>query len=53
MGGLGLVSKAAKAKGLTNVVSNIDKIQKVINPINILKQEAKIIPAVGTGIKKA
>ena len=45
MWGLWVVSKIAEANNLTNVVSNINKIQKVINPVNILKQEAKIVTA--------
>jgi hypothetical protein len=30
---------------MTNVVNNINKIQQVINPVNVLKQEAKLITA--------
>jgi len=45
MGGLGIVANVAKTGGFTNVANNIDKIQKVINPVNILKQEAKIVAA--------
>ncbi len=52
MGWLWVVKKAAQAKNLTNVASNIDKIQNVINPVNILKKEAEIIPAIWTWIKK-
>lgn len=46
MGWLWLVKKVAQAKNLTNVASNIDKIQNVINPVNILKKEAQIVTAV-------
>tara|TARA_R110000868_G_scaffold284016_2_gene544494 strand:- start:8385 stop:8603 length:219 start_codon:yes stop_codon:yes gene_type:complete len=30
---------------MTNVVANINKIQEVINPVNILKKEAQLVTA--------
>lgn len=45
MGWLGVVSKVAEANNMTNVVANINKIQEVINPVNILKKEAQLVTA--------
>lgn len=42
MWGLWMAGKLAKAKGFVDVANKIDKINEVINPINIIKQEAKI-----------
>ena len=56
MWGLWVAKNVAKAKNLTNVVSNIEKVEQVINPVNILKKEAqlawKVTELPWKGIKK-
>lgn len=42
---LGGVSKVAKANGFIETANKIDKLQSVINPVNVLKQEAKLATA--------
>jgi len=43
MGWLWVLGKVAEARNMVNVANNINKIQQVINPVNILKQEAKLV----------
>ena len=52
MGWLWTVSKVAEANNMTNVVNNINKLQEVINPVNVLKNEAKLVTAVPKWIGK-
>ena len=42
---LGGVSKATRAAGFAETANKIDKLQSVINPVNVLKQEAKLVTA--------
>lgn len=43
MGGLGVAKNVAEANGFTQTAAKISKLQDVVNPVNVLKQEAKIV----------
>lgn len=43
MGGLGVAKDVAKANNLTNAVSKIEKLEKVVNPLNVMKKEAELV----------
>lgn len=45
MWGLGVAKNVAKAKWFIDIANKIDKVQQVVNPVNILKQEAKLVTA--------
>lgn len=46
MGGLGVAKDVARANGLMETASKIEKVQNVVNPLNVMKKEAEIAKSI-------